>query len=181
MSVLHTLLSRVFPPTHKPIAELDVGRLVTVRGTVVPRDLMDNPVTGTPCVYYSYSIQRWRQSRVGGDVFWDITDRDEAILEFYIDDSSGRAIVAPWRARVDRTRRIAPATHELGGERRAQLLLIEPGDLIEVSAEVVSVADLYDEGRSYRERPERLMLRAPEQNTLTIRLLRKGGAAGRDA
>ncbi|MCG8421763.1 MAG: hypothetical protein MJE77_27910 [Proteobacteria bacterium] len=155
----------------EPIGELTVGRVAMVRGTVVPRDLMDCPLTGQPCVYYSYSVEQRRRSRVGGDAFWDIVERDEAILEFYIEDDTGRAIVTPLRARVDRVRHIVPVMIEFGIDRQAQQLLIEPGDRIEVTAEVTSVHDLYDEGRSYRTNAERLMLRAPDKGRLDIKLL----------
>ncbi len=157
----------------EPVDELIVGRRATVRGAVVPRDLMDSPLTGEPCVYYHYTVERKRQSRPGGDTFWDVIETDEAILEFYIEDDAGRAIVAPLRARIDRGRAIAPVTHELGADRQAHELLIQPGDTIEVTGEVASVLDLYDEGRGYRARPERLMLRAPDKGRLELRLVKK--------
>ena len=164
----------MFPPLPEQVEDLEVGRRATVRGEVVPRDLIDSPLTGEPCVYYSYSVEQRRRSRVGGDAFWDIVEKDEAILEFYVEDDSGRAIVAPFQARIDRARGIHPVTHELAMDRQAHELLIRPGDLIEVTGVVAEVLDLFDEGRSYRGRPERLMLRAPDGGRMEIRLLRRG-------
>lgn len=168
----------MFPPQAEPIASVSSGRTVTVRGAVVARDLMDSPLTGERCVYYRYSVEQWRQSRVagvGGDGFWDPNERDEAILEFYVDDGSGRAIVAPERARVLLGRRLAEDTMDLGAQRRAHQLLLQPGDEIEVTGEAVRVDDLFDEGRGYRAPPQRIMLRAPPRDHLRIRVLARHG------
>jgi hypothetical protein len=158
------------------IAHAPHDRLITVRGVVVPRDLIDSPLTGEPCVYYRYSIEDWRQSRVlgvGGNGFWQLAEHDEAIVEFYIDDGSARAIVAPVGARVHASRRLTEAPLELHVWRRAHQLLIEPGDEIAVTGMASEVVDLFDESRDYRAGPQRLMLRAPEAGTLDIRILRK--------
>lgn len=158
------------------IAHAPRDRLITVRGRVVPRDLIDSPLTGEPCVYYRYSIEEWRQSRVlgvGGNGFWQLAERDEAIVEFYVDDGTARAIVAPVDARVHASRRLLEAPVEIHVQRRAHQLLIEPGDEIAVTGIAGEVVDLFDESRGYRAGPQRLMLRAPEASTLAIRILRK--------
>lgn len=179
MRVLRAILARVRAPRAVAIAGAPRGRPITVRGAVVPRDLMHSPVTDEACVYYRYSIEHWRQSRVagvGGDGFWEIVGRDEAILEFYVDDGTARAIVAPERARVHAGRGLDGATLAIDHQRRAQQLLIEPGDEIAVTGEAVEVVDLYDESRHYRGTPQRLMLRAPPGRSLDIRVLRKRAA-----
>lgn len=179
MRLLRGILARVRAPRAVPIASAPRGRLITVRGAVVPRDLMRSPITDDACVYYRYSIEQWRQSRVtgvGGDGFWEIVGRDEAILEFYVNDGTARAIVAPERARVHAGRRLDAQPLELDLQRRAQQLLLEPGDEIAVTGEAVEVVDLYDESRHYRGTPQRLMLRAPKGRSLDIRVLRKRAA-----
>jgi hypothetical protein len=177
MSLLHGLLATIFPPMPEPIAELRPGYTATVRGRVVARDLMESPLTGDRCVYYHYTVEQWRRSGVvgAGDGFWHVADRDEAILEFYIQDRDGddRAIVAPHRARVERGRGVRVGDVDLGGimDRRAQQLLIRPGDEIEVTGTVDEVHDLFDEDRAYRISPARYMLRAPTDGEIAIRLL----------
>jgi hypothetical protein len=171
-----------------PIARAPHHRLITVRGVVVPRDLIDSPLTGEPCVYYRYSVEDWRESRVlggAGNGFWQLAEHDEAIVEFYVDDGTARAIVAPVDARVRAHRRLAEAAPEAAPgavpgavidihvQRRARQLLIEPGDEVEVTGVASEVADLHDESRDYRGGAQRLMLRAPEAGTLDIRILRK--------
>ncbi|HWN69555.1 MAG TPA: hypothetical protein VNM90_18060 [Haliangium sp.] len=163
-------------------------QVITVRGVAVARDLLESPLSGTPCVYYRYSVEEWRRSRLlgaGSDGgFWQLAEHDEAIAEFYVDDGTARAIVAPGDARVRPARRLAGApmeivdpvggaSIELGMNRRAHELLIEPGDLLTITGHAVEVADLFDDSRDYRATPQRLMLRAPESSPLDIRILRK--------
>jgi hypothetical protein len=170
------------------------GRVITVRGVAVARDLLESPLSGTPCIYYRYSVEEWRRSRLlgaGSDGgFWQLAEHDEAIVEFYVDDGTARAIVAPGDARIRAPRGLAGAPRELvrqdsgsapdlgdlGMNRRAHELLIEPGDELAITGHAVEVADLFDDSRDYRSTPQRLMLRAPEAATLDIRILRKRAA-----
>ncbi|WP_428264183.1 hypothetical protein [Haliangium sp.] len=181
MRRLTGLLTRLLRGPEVAIADAEVGRVVTIRGRVVPRDAIDSPLTGDPCVYYRYSVEQWRQSRVvgvGGDGFWELIDTDEAIVEFYVDDVRDRAIVAPAGARVARARGTGAEPIRLGDGRRAHQLVIEAGDEITVTGEAAVVADVYDESRGYRGSIQRLMLRAPEGDPLRIRLARKHRRAG---
>jgi len=149
--------------------------MTTVRGVVVARDVMESPLTGERCVYYNYAVEEWRQSRVvgqAGDGFWRLVERDEAILEFYIQDGRERAIVAPHRARVERARGVSADRIDLGmAGRRAQQLRLQSGDLIEVTAVSERVDDLFDEDRAYRASPTRWILRAPRGEPIRIRIL----------
>ena len=179
MGLVHSILSALFPPQPEPIADLLVGRPATVRGQVVPRDVLESPLTGEPCVYYNYAVEQWRQSQLAGlpDGAWRLTEHDEAIAEFYLHDPTGRIIVAPQRARVDRGRGVQPDAVELGQlERRARELLIRPGDVVEVTAIVERCDDLYDDARDYRMQAQRLILRAPPRGFVEIRLLHPGEA-----
>lgn len=175
MSLLHGLLAAFFPPRPEPIDELRIGSRAVVRGTVVPRDLIDSGLTGERCVYYHYTIEQWHQSGLvglGGDGYWELAHRDEAIVEFYLRDETGRVIVAPHRAVVDAGRGAGrPVDVGVIGQ-RGQELLIRPGDLIEVEGVVERAHDIFDEGRDYREAPRCLALSAPEGEELSIRPLR---------
>lgn len=176
MRLLPAFLSRFLSAQVVGTAELQAGMVATVRGTVVPRDLMDSPLSGDRCVYYRYVIEQWRKSRVagvGGDGFWEPVERDEAILEFYIDDGHNRVIIGPQSARVKRGRGIDDTPFELTIARRAQQLIIESGDVIEVTGLVAEAEDLFDEHRDYRSSASRLMLCAPPDGELVIRLVDK--------
>lgn len=174
--LIQGILTKIFPPEPEPINGLRDGAICTVRGAVVARDLMDSPITGTSCVYYQYTVESWRKSQVlgvGGDGFWERIESDEVILEFYVEDATGRAIVTPAHSRVISNRKIAASELELGDHRRARELVLAPGDAIEVTGEAVLVPDLYDDGRGYRASPTRFMLRAPADHELFIRVLER--------
>lgn len=175
MGLIQGIMAALFPPQPEGLDEVTPGTVTTVRGTVVPRDLMDSPLSGDRCVYYQYTVEQWRQSQVigvGGDGFWQITQRDEAILEFYLQNGDRRAIVCPHGARVERGRGVNAEILQVGQVgRRAQQLLICPGDLIEVTAKVSRAQDIFDENRDYRSRADRLMLEAPKDTPIVIRLL----------
>ena len=175
MGLLHQLLARFFPPQPEPLAEVSPGKTTTVRGIVVPRDLIGSPLTGEPCVYYQYTIEEWRASNIVGapaEGFWQVEERDEGILEFYVQDGNERAIIAPLRARVERGRNIGMRIVDLGiVGRRAQQLVIAAGDVVEVTAIAGQVDDLFDEDRAYRSSPARLILRAPRGAQILIRLV----------
>ncbi len=177
MRLIHGILARLFPPEPEPLRELRLGIVTTVRGRVVPRDLIESPLTGERCVYYQYTVEDWRRSQVlgvGGDGFWELREKDEAIVEFYLHDDGMRAIVCPQSAKVERARGIEAIDIDLGMmNRRAQQLLIMPGDLVEILAVAERVDDLHDEGRDYRTAPTRVMLRAPEGADLIIRIIER--------
>ena len=180
MPLFDSILARMFPPRPEPLADVRSGSRSTVRGIVVPRDLIESPLTGDRCVYYQYTVEEWRQSRVtgvAGDGFWQMTESDEAIAEFYIHDDSATAIVAPHSARVERGKRVEVQQIDLGMNRRAQQLLILPGDEIEVTATVERTHDIFDEGRGYRAATGRIILVAPTDERLQITLLARGGAS----
>jgi len=174
-SIITGLLGAFFPPAPEPLDEVDLGRTAVVRGRVVPRDLLRSPLSGADCVYYRYTVEDWRHSNIraiGGDGFWQLTERDEAIVEFYLQDTTARAVVSPFSAQVQPRRGVAPRPVELGVPgRRAQELLIAPGDLIEVVGIVDRVDDLFDDGRDYRGSPTMLCLRAPPGEWILVRIL----------
>ena len=57
--------------------------------------------------------------------------------------------------------------------RRAQQLVIRPGDTVEVTAVAEPAMDLHDESRGYRAEATRLMLRAPADDQILIRLVER--------
>jgi len=176
VSFVHALLSGFFPPRRELLSEVEPGRVATIRGEVLPRDLIESTLTGERCVYYQYTVEEWRQShstQMAMDGYWQVVERDEAIAEFYLASEGERAIVSPTQVQVERGRQIPVTTVDLGGilNRRAQQLLIRAGDIVEITALVEVASDLYDEGRDYRATADRLLLSAPRHRPLQIRVL----------
>jgi hypothetical protein len=173
--IISGLLGAFFPPMPEPLDEVEPGRTAVVRGRVMARDLLRSPLSGAECVYYRYTVEDWRRSGMsvlGGDGFWAVAEHDEAITEFYLQDGSTRALVSPFYARIEPRRGISARPVELGVDgRRAQELVIAPGDLVEVVGSVDRVDDLFDDGRDYRGSPNVLCLRAPPGDSILVRIL----------
>ncbi|HTE51963.1 MAG TPA: hypothetical protein VK698_14010 [Kofleriaceae bacterium] len=176
--IISGLLGAFFPPLPEPLDEVEPGKTAVVRGRVLPRDLLRSPLSGAECIYYRYTVENWRRSTLigtAGGGFWQLAEHDEAIVEFYIQDGNTRAVVSPYQAQVEPRRGVAPRTIDLGlAERRAQELVIAPGDLIEVVGSVDRVDDLFDDGRDYRGSPTVLCLRAPPGGSILVRILQAG-------
>ena len=177
-ALLRRMLGFFFP--QRALAHARPGDKGIIRGTVVPRDLIESPLTGESCVYYNYTVERYRTSNVvgmAGEGFWEVRDKDEAIAEFYVAAGNQRAIVSPLAARVERGRRIpthrVPVDHD---DHRAQQLIIRPGDTVEIRGVVDNVNDLHDETRDYRSSPTRIMLRAPDSGSIVIKLVSQAAA-----
>jgi hypothetical protein len=173
LPLIQNLLRWLFPPAAEPIASARRGVRVLLRGHVVPRDLVDSPVSGRRCVYYRYLVERLQPASIaqiaGSDAgLWMVRDQDEVITEFYLDDESGRAVVSPERAEVD-VERVAVPSEEEGEKIRISEAVIEPGDVIEVEGVLEDIEDVLDEDRGYRELPTQLIVRAPEGATLRVR------------
>lgn len=170
------ILSIFFPPPPLlSIGQLEVGKLASVRGEVVPRDLIESPLTGDRCVYYMYTVDQWQEAaapQLAGDGFWRLIERDEAISEFYLVDADDRLIIAPHQARVLRANgaELAEVDYKLIG-RRARQLLIKPGDELVIRGMVARADDLFDDGRGYRQSASRNMLVAPDGGRLEIKVL----------
>ncbi len=152
-----------------------------VRGKVVARDLIDSTLTGERCVYYHYAVEEFRNSNIAGlanEGHWAMTRFDEAIVEFYLQDADGeRIIICPENVRVERARGVAPTVVDMGIIRqRAQEFLIRPGDELEIHGIVGRVHDLFDEDRTYRAATSRVMLSAPENEALLVRVASSVGS-----
>jgi hypothetical protein len=173
VSLLETLLEHLFPPSPEPIRFLRdrLGQRVTIRGRVVPRDLVESPLGGVRCVYYRSLLEEWfAGSRVLGTAggAWLATWRDEGICEFYVEDGTGRALVIPERAKV-----VAPADAPRvdvpAGQRGSELVLL-PWHDVEVHGVVSEIADVLDEQRGYRDDATRFMLSAPPEGWLVVKM-----------
>ena len=177
MGLIETLLGRIFPPAPEPLGAVRAGHVgrLTVRGRVVPRDLIESPLTGMRCVYYRYVVEEWRAASLalGGAGLWHCAEQDEAIAEFYLDDGTGRAVIEPARAQIALANDVAPGPVAVPRGRRATEVRIEPGDQVEVQGVADALEDLLDGDRAYRDRATRLVVRAPDDGELRIRVLEK--------
>ncbi len=172
------VLSLFFKPPPKSLADAELGERVVVRGKIIPRDVLESPLTGERCVYFSYSVDVWRQAvqGIGSEGFWRNVERDEAITEFYIQAGSERLIVAPQSAKVTRARGpdLIARDYRVDGRKASEMLLLA-GDEIEVSGRLAKATDLFDDARDYRALPHRYMLVADEGGKIEIRLLTDRG------
>ncbi len=177
MGLLHSVLTRLFPPQAEPLSEIRPGDAAMIQGRVIARDILTSPLTGERCVYYQYTIEQWRASRVAGvgsDGFWELHETDEAIAEFYVQDSAARAIIAPQRAQIERGRGVTGDKVPMDvAFQRAQQLLITPDDIVEITGIAERARDLHDEERAYRSSVHRIMISAPKNQPLRIRLVKR--------
>lgn len=182
MGLIDSLLHFFFRPAPESLGEVrgQSGRTLLARGRVVARESLASPLTERRCVYYRYLVEEWKRSTVaipgmgiGGGGLWHVSDRDEAITEFYVDDGTGRALVEPAGAEVDFDATSGPRPVPMPEGRRASELLIEPGDWVEVLGVLDEVEDVFDGERGYRAEATRVTLRAGEGETLRIRLVGK--------
>jgi hypothetical protein len=174
VSLIESVLGRLFPPEPEPIAHAVRGRRVLLRGRVVARDTMDSPLTGVSCVYYHYVVETWSRSTTS----WLVVEQDEAICEFYLRDDTACAVVSPHHARVELGAALHPDLVPVPEGRpggRARETRIHAGDVVEVSGVLEDIEDLFDEGRGYREDMVRLIVRAEDARSLRIRLVSRAG------
>jgi uncharacterized protein with LGFP repeats len=172
----------LFPPQPEPLEDVTLGRTVTVRGEVMPRDAIESTLTGKRCVYYRYTVEQFRNSGLfADDGFWRVVRRDEAIAEFYLVQGENRAIVSPQDVTVDRDKKLVLPSLDLGGisNERANEFIIEAGDIVEVTAIAEEADDMHDEGRGYRSPTRSILLRPPDRGKTQIRLIRKCSAVDR--
>jgi hypothetical protein len=80
------------------VRSLPMGR-VELRGRAQEKAELRAPLTGTPCVYYRYTVEERRGSRRKR---WAVLERgDSSAWGFYLQDETGRVLVAPAGAQVD--------------------------------------------------------------------------------
>ena len=170
-------IKAIFFPAPEPrsLVTADIGDELVVRGRILPRDLIESPLSGERCVYYSYTVDVWQEAvqGLGGDGHWRNVERDEAITEFYLQTDDERVIVAPASAEVTRSTgpKMRDVPYTVIGRRAGEMLLVS-GNEVEIRGVLAAADDLYDDARDYRASPRRLMLTAPDEGTLSIRLLK---------
>ena len=73
-----------------PIRSIPMG-LVKVRGKAKGAQLIDSPVSRTPCLFYKVDIERWKSDQHGGSWSHYATDADGE--DFYLEDATGKVII----------------------------------------------------------------------------------------
>jgi hypothetical protein len=81
-----------------PIRSIAVG-LVRIHGNAAGESLVASPISHTPCCFYQVRIQKWRDDGEKGT--WLHYGADSDGERFYLEDSSGRVLVAPRGAERD--------------------------------------------------------------------------------
>ncbi len=85
-------------PTSK-IRSLAMG-LAEIYGKVIPASkVFKSPFTGKDCVYYTYTIEEYRQS--GKNSRWVIVDSGKETAHFFVADNTGKVLVDPKGAEID--------------------------------------------------------------------------------
>jgi len=163
------------------VTALAMGARARVRGRVIPRDTFTSPLGGEEVVYARTTIERWQATHSVGafnEGLWLVDHRDESVAEFYVDDGSGRVMIAAGRIEMSR-----PAEHTrsfaLGGHRRGFEVVIQPGDVIEVEGVVGEVADVFAEDVDTRGSALRPLLHGRGGRPLAVTMVESGPATPR--
>lgn len=83
---------------------------VHVHGKTARAEVLQSPITKTPCCHYSSSIEHWEVRRKR----WVSISQDTRSCPFYLDDGTGRVLVNPAGARFDLPKTFAKT---IGGKR----------------------------------------------------------------
>jgi len=80
------------------IRSLDLG-IVEVKGKAKSKKPIYSPISGTPCIFYTYKVEQW-QSRKNGSRWVMIALGDSGEHCFYIEDNTGKVLVNPEDANI---------------------------------------------------------------------------------
>ena len=97
-----------------PIRSLAMG-LVEIHGKAKGDELVDSPVSHTPCLFYKVDIEKWQRKSKGGGS-WSHYRTDADGVRFYLSDMSGKVLVDAHGAEIDL---IQSARREIGTGRRS--------------------------------------------------------------
>jgi len=83
----------------QPIRSIAMG-LVQVHGKAKGEELVESPVTRTPCLFYRVDIERWQSNSKGGGS-WSHYKTDASGVKFYLEDATGKVLVDARGAEYD--------------------------------------------------------------------------------
>src|SRR3989442_15124456 len=66
--------------------------LVQVHGKAKGEELVESPVTRTPCLFYRVDIERWQSNSKGGGS-WSHYKTGASGVKFYVEDATGQGLV----------------------------------------------------------------------------------------
>lgn len=81
-----------------PIRSMPMG-LVQIRGRAQSEQLVQSPLTHTPCCFYKVVVERWKTEEHSGSWQHHFTDRDG--IKFYLQDDTGRVLVDSYSAEYE--------------------------------------------------------------------------------
>jgi hypothetical protein len=82
-----------------PIRSLAMG-LVEIHGQAKGEELVDSPVSRTPCLFYKVDVEKWQRNSKGGGS-WSHYRTDADGVRFYLEDVSGKVLVDAHGAEFD--------------------------------------------------------------------------------
>jgi hypothetical protein len=82
-----------------PIRSLAMG-LVEIHGKAKGEELVDSPVSHTPCLFYKVDIEKWQRNSKGSGS-WSHYRTDADGVKFYLEDASGKVLVDAHGAEFD--------------------------------------------------------------------------------
>jgi len=162
-----------FSRVKKKLSNAKVGDRIRIRGIVVPRDRIESPLTGEPCVYYNYKILQTSSLGDHSAAFgfpldpgntWNLIKNDEAICEFYLLVDKSRIVIAPENVTIITSSafRAQDVPFHIVGQKASELL-IQEGDIVEVEGELFETEDMALEMRDYRSTPRTKTIRSTDQ------------------
>jgi len=81
-----------------PIRSMPMG-LVHIRGKAQGEQLVQSPITHTPCCFYKVDVERWKTKEHSGSWEHHFTDRDG--IKFHLQDDTGRVLIDSYSAEYD--------------------------------------------------------------------------------
>lgn len=123
---------------HRTVADTPTSRIASApqgyielvgRGRQPPGEVLASPVTGLPCLWYRYRIERRNGNR------WDLVESGVSSDTFGVDDGSGQVLVDPEGAEILTSRKHVSRS---GNHRKTEWTLIE-GETIYVIGEHVTL------------------------------------------
>jgi len=81
-----------------PIRSMPMG-LVHIRGQAQSEQLVQSPLTQTPCCFYQVVVEHWKTEEHSGSWEHYFTDRDG--IKFYLQDETGRVLIDSYSAEYE--------------------------------------------------------------------------------
>src|SRR5215469_66079 len=141
-----------------PIRSMPMG-LVHIRGQAQSEQLVQSPLTNTPCCFYQVVVEHWKTEEHSGSWQHYFTDRDG--IKFYLQDETGRVLVDSYSAEYDLPER---AVRVVDGARPGTAVVSANAPAPAPDLEILQYVEK-GSGRQYMQKAEHwLEARGPQQD-----------------